>query len=72
VFLRGCNHSVGPITCWVGRWNGTPVYRRNPPHPGRLFSRCYQALHLPRSLVPSGRFVCVTTHVRFTPESGHC
>jgi hypothetical protein len=55
---RTCTNPVGPITCWVGRLNGTPVYRRNPPHPGRLFFRCYQVLHLPRLLLPSGRFVC--------------
>ena len=41
---RTCTDRVGPITCWVGRWNGTPVYRRKPP---------------PRPLVIPGQAICL-------------
>jgi len=45
---------------WVGRWNGSPVYRQKPPPPAaccRLFFRLIPG----RLLFPLGRFVCVRT-----------
>ena len=55
---RTCTNSVGPVTCWVGRWSGTPVYRAKPTPP--------RPLVLP--LLPGPTFAPLVSPIGAIPE----